>query len=194
MANRIRLSKFLSLILRHRAHDFEVALDSQGFADFDKVREIVEQRSREKYSEADWHAVLEGQMDGKKRFEVVDGQIRALYGHGKVTLVDYQSVKPPEILYHGTNPRALRSIRTQGLQPMKRQYVHLSRTVERALKVGGRRTDQVILLQVRAMEAHRSGITFYNPEPEHFLAKSVPPDFIDFPNFGKPCLFSIKND
>jgi putative RNA 2'-phosphotransferase len=182
MANRVRLSKFLSVILRHRAQDFGLILDTQGFADFETVREIVRQRSTVKYSEDDWQVVLDGQLDGKKRFEVVDGRIRALYGHSKVTPIEYLTVEPPTILYHGTNSQALKSIRRQGLQPMKRQYVHLSTTNERAIKVGGRRTEQVILLKIRASDARCSGILFYNPEPEHFLAKTIPPNFIDFPD------------
>ncbi|MGB7875121.1 MAG: RNA 2'-phosphotransferase [Anaerolineales bacterium] len=181
MAERRRLSKFLSLILRHRAQDFGLTLDSQGFADFDDVREVVSRRSTETYSEEDWQAVLDGQVDGEKRFEVVAGRIRALYGHSKVGPIEYPTVEPPAILYHGTNPQAVKSIRDQGLQAMKRQYVHLSTTVERAMKVGSRRTDQIILLKVRAAVAHRAGIAFYNPEPEHFLVKTIPVDFIDFP-------------
>lgn len=181
MADRKRLSKFLSLILRHRAQDFGLALDSEGFTDFEAVREVVKQRSPEAYSEEDWQAVLNGQTDGKKRFEVVAGRIRALYGHSKVRQIEYPSVEPPDILYHGTHPQALKAIRQQGLQAMKRQYVHLSRTVERAIKVGSRRTEQVILLKIRASEAYRAGISFYNPEPEHFLAKAIPADFIEFP-------------
>jgi len=182
MANRVRLSKFLSVILRHRAQDFGLTLDSQGFADFDAVREIVRQRSADHYSDEDWQDVLDRQTDGKKRFEALDGRIRALYGHSKVSPIAYQPVEPPPILYHGTNSRALESIRRQGLQPMKRQFVHLSITVERAEKVGRRRTEQVIILKIRSTDAHRSGISFYNPEPEHFLAKAIPPSFIDFPD------------
>jgi putative RNA 2'-phosphotransferase len=180
MADRRRLSKFLALILRHRAQDFGLRLDSQGFADFDAVRDVVCQHSKEKYSAEDWQAVLDGQTDGKRRFEMVAGKIRALYGHSKVGPVEYPPVEPPSILYHGTNSKALEAIRRQGLQSMKRQYVHLSRTVERAIKVGSRRTEQVLLLKIRASDAYRSGISFYNPDPEHFLAKAIPPDFIDF--------------
>lgn len=182
MTDRRRLSKFLSLVLRHRAQDFGLTLDSQGFTELATLREIVSQQSKEKYSEQDWQAVIDGQLDGKKRFEVINGRIRALYGHSKVSPVEYPSAEPPIILYHGTNPRALKAIRRQGLQPMKRQYVHLSTTIEPAIKVGSRRTEQVILLKIRASEAHRSGISFYNPELEHFLVQSIPPRFIDFPD------------
>jgi len=126
--------------------------------------------------------VLDGQTDGKKRFEVTGERIRALYGHSKVRPIEYPPVEPPPILYHGTHPQALKPIRSQGLQSMKRQYVHLSKTIDRAIKVGSRRTEQVILLKIRASDAYHSGISFYNPEPEHFLAKNIPVDFIEFPD------------
>jgi putative RNA 2'-phosphotransferase len=180
-----RLSKFVSLILRHRAKDFGVQLDAEGFTDFAGLQRIVAEKSSDPYSEDDWLFILRGDTDGKKRFELKDGRIRALYGHSRVDAVTYPPVEPPEVLYHGTTPQAEKNIRKTGLQPMKRQYVHLSANTERALSVGGRRTEQVSLLIVRAQDAHRAGIEFYNPEPLHFLAKSIPPQFIDFPNEAK---------
>ena len=181
MPNLTRLSKFISVILRHRANDFDLHLDPQGYVEFADLKRIVEEKSTDMYSEEDWHKVLNGELDGKKRFEVKDGRIRALYGHSKVEHVTYEPVTPPEVLYHGTTSQAEKAIRREGLRSMKRQYVHLSGNTERALNVGERRTEHVRLLVVRAAEAHRAGIEFYSPEPEHYLAQNIPPQFIDFP-------------
>lgn len=181
MGNLTQLSKFVSLTLRHRAKDFGLEMDSQGFVDFEALRILVGQKNTVAFSDEDWQKVLNGESDGKKRFEVVGGRIRALYGHSRVEQVSYQPVEPPEILYHGTTPKAEKNIRRLGLQPMKRQYVHLSKNLERAQSIGNRRTDTVTILIVRAKEAYRFGIKFYNPESEHFLAKTIPPEFIDFP-------------
>ena len=87
---------------------------------------------------------------------------------------------PPEILYHGTVDKALPAIRKQGLNGQKRQYVHLSTTTDRATDVAGRR-GKPILLRIRAKVAHDAGIEFYHPEPKHFLVKTLPPEFIEFP-------------
>ena len=181
MVNLTRFSKFVSLILRHRAKDFGLEMDSRGFVDFEALRALVAQKSTDVYSDEDWQKIVHGELDGKKRYELVDGRIRALYGHTRVAEVIYPAVEPPEILYHGTTPQAERNIRREGLRPMKRQYVHLSENTERALSVGNRRTDTVRLLVVRAREAVRAGIEFYNPEPEHYLARSIPSQFIEFP-------------
>jgi len=169
------------VILRHRARDFGLGMDSQGFVDYETLRALVASKSTDEYSDEDWQTILRGDLDGKKRYELVDGRIRALYGHSHVDAVTYPSVEPPAILYHGTTPQAERNIRREGLRSMKRQYVHLSENTARALSVGSRRTDEVRLLVVRAQEAARAGIEFHNPEPEHYLAKSIPPQFIDFP-------------
>lgn len=179
MADRVQLSKFLSLLLRHRADHWGLDLDEEGFIDLSAVWAIVSQRYPGRYDDADLHAVLAGDTDGKRRFEVVDGRIRALYGHSKVRRITYPPVEPPEVLYHGTNQDALVAIRRQGLLPMKRQYVHLSTTVERASTVALRRTAKPLILTIRAGEAFRAGIEFYHPEPLHYLAWSIPAGFID---------------
>lgn len=176
-----RLSKFVSTILRHRATDFGVELDERGFTDYTTLRALVQSRSHDQYTDADWDTIVNASADGKKRFEVADGRIRALYGHSRVNPVVYDPVTPPEVLYHGTTAQAAKAIRREGLRSMKRQYVHLSANTERAINVAQRRADGTVLLVIRAGEAHRSGIEFHCPEAEHYLAKSVPVTFIDFP-------------
>lgn len=86
---------------------------------------------------------------------------------------------PPEILYHGTTPGALPAIRKGGLRSMKRQYVHLSASIETATRVAERRTETAVILAVHAGEAARSGVEFFHPEPELYLAKAVPSQYID---------------
>ena len=125
---------------------------------------------------------MNGELDGKKRFEVREGRIRALYGHSKVDRVIYEPVTPPDILYHGTTMQAERAIRREGLRSMKQQYVHLSANADRVMSVGSCRTNDVRLFHIRSTEAHQeAGVEFYSPEPEHYLAQNIPPQFIDFP-------------
>lgn len=181
MTDLTRLSKFVSTILRHRARDFGVELDERGFTDYAALRILVQSRSHDQYTDADWDTIVNKSADGKKRFEVADGRIRALYGHSRVSPILYEPVTPPEVLYHGTTTQAAKAIHREGLRSMKRQYVHLSANTERAMNVAQRRADETVLLVVRAGEAHRSGIEFYCPEAEHYLAKSIPVNFIDFP-------------
>ncbi len=181
MPNLTKLSKFLSLILRHRAADFGIELDDQGFADVEAVWTQVTQRYQDRYSYRDLLQVVAG-FDDKQRFELVDGRIRARYGHSAVRTIEYDPVDPPEYLYHGTSQPALKSIREEGLQPQQRQMVHLSVDPEWAERVGKRHAKVAIVLRVRAGEMIAAGYEFYHPEPKHYLTAAVPVEFIDFPD------------
>ncbi|MDX1991703.1 MAG: RNA 2'-phosphotransferase [bacterium] len=180
MANLTRLSKFLSLMLRHKAVEFGLSLDSEGFTTLDSVWQQIQKRYPDQYTMQDLNTLLEKSPDGKQRFEVIQGRIRALYGHSSVPEIEYPAVEPPEILYHGTTPQALASIREHGLNSQQRQYVHLSTDTERASTVAGRRGKPVLLV-IRAKAAHAAGLIFHHPEPKHYLVKAIPPEFIEFP-------------
>jgi putative RNA 2'-phosphotransferase len=179
MKEMVKLSKFLSYMLRHRPDQFGLVMDDEGFTDLEAVWAQVEKRFGARFSRQDLTTLVEDTPFGKQRLEIRDGRIRALYGHSKVA-VDYPPVEPPEILYHVTTPEAVKFIRKEGLKSQKRQFVHLSTTIERASNVATRHGKPVIL-RIRALEAHKAGHVFHHPEPQHFLVRSVPPEFIEFP-------------
>ncbi len=181
----VRLSKFMSLVLGHRAEAFGLAPDDEGFVPLATLQAVIARELRGEFGPADVAAVIE--RGAPRRFELRGAQVRASYGHSLQTAepVAYPSVEPPAVLYHGTHGRALAGIRRDGLQSMGRQYVHLSATLERAEDVGGRRTSAPVILRVRALDAHQAGVVFHSPEPRHFLARAIPPAFIDFPE--SPC-------
>jgi putative RNA 2'-phosphotransferase len=181
MADLIRLSKFLAVLLRHEPEQFGLALDEEGFAATDLVWEKVNQRYPGQYTYQDLLTVVEGDASGKKRYEIQGQHIRALFGHSTAQKISYPPVEPPEILYHGTTHEVLNTIRTEGLKSQSRQYVHLAIGKQRAETVAQRHGGKPVLLSVRAGEAHRAGIVFHNPEPEHYLAEAIPPEFIEFP-------------
>ena len=177
----IPLSRYLSVVLRHRAQDFGLEMDPNGFVELEGLWALVIERFGDQYDLEDLQKVVAGEADGRKRFEIVAGGMRALYGHSRVGAVTYPPAEPPEYLYHGTSPQALGSIRRQGLQPLKQQYVHLSATEKIARKEGGHRAKWPVLLKIRARQAAAAGVVFHHPEELHWLAKAVPPEFIEFP-------------
>jgi putative RNA 2'-phosphotransferase len=179
--NDTRLSKFMSLILRHRATEFGLTPDAEGFVPLADLARLAAERMGATLE--DVQRVIEFGDGSKKRFEIRGEQIRARYGHSLDlgTEVEYPPAEPPEVLYHGTNPHALARIRAEGLQAMNRQYVHLSTTTARAREVAGRRTRRIVLLTIRAKRAHAAGIIFHAPEPQHYLARAIPVEFIILP-------------
>jgi len=47
----------------------------------------------------------------KKRYEISNGKIRALYGHSIPQRIIKEQKCPPEVLYHGTARRFVKSIK-----------------------------------------------------------------------------------
>jgi putative RNA 2'-phosphotransferase len=84
---------------------------------------------------------------------------------------------PPDVLYHGTAIRFLDSIRKDGLKPMGRQYVHLSRTEEIAITVGKRHGEPVVLY-IDAKTMCEEGHKFYISENKVWLVDKVPIKYI----------------
>ena len=180
MANKTQLSKFLALVLRHKADEFNLQLDVDGFVDVDQVWEIIQKRYSNQFSYSDLESIVKGDNHGKKRYEIVDGKIRAMFGHSDVREITYPIVTPPKYLYHGTSQEAIESIKTTGLQAQSRQYVHFTTNLENAKRVANRHSKNTIILQIHALDAHNEGVVFHQPEAEHYLSKHVAPKYINF--------------
>lgn len=175
-----QLSKTIAHALRHQPYLYELELDEDGWVSVDDLLAGLRQRKRwRQVTIDDLQAVLA--LPGKKRYEMANGRIRALYGHSTTSKIRKIPAEPPTILYHGTAPETAVLIMQGGLKPMSRQYVHLSVDVETAVQVGSRKAPQPIILQVRAKEAYQAGIPFYEGHDLVWLADLIPPEFIQAP-------------
>lgn len=181
----VQLSRFMALILRHRADQFGVELDDQGYASIEDLIRAI--RSSPRWRRVTREDILEVvRQQEKRRFEINRERIRALYGHSLPQRITYPEVDPPDYLYHGTGPASLNRIRVEGLLPMERQYVHLSVTPQDAYEVGRRRSRHPVILRIRAREAQQAGTRFYRPEGHIYLAKRVPRQFIEELSRSRP--------
>ena len=170
-ASVVRLSKLLSLMLRHRPQEFDLEVDGQGFADLDRVVSAL-QKKDDSICVSD----VEGIVDGteKKRFEIVEGKIRARYGHSFRVDLGLDPAEPPEALYKGVHPRELEATLASGLKPFDRQYVHLSYEADVAAQLG-RGGNAVV--KIDATSAHAAGVEFFDCGPT-MLTELVPSDFL----------------
>lgn len=156
--NLTKISKYMSLILRHRPDVIGLTLDPHGWAG---VRELI-RGIQGKYPEFSREMLEEiVRTDEKQRysFDQHGMRIRANQGHSVHVDVDMEEKDPPEILYHGTGRKSQSSILAKGLLPGSRLFVHLSGDTETARKVGKRHGDPVIFI-VHAGQMARDGYTF----------------------------------
>ncbi len=178
MKNLTRVSKFLSLVLRHKPQEIGILLDANGWANIDEL--IEKSRSKGIYLTFDTieEVVL---TNDKQRFALSDDCCRIRANQGHSVSVDLQLLKtePPAFLYHGTVDKFIDSIKKSGLQKMSRQHVHLSKDHETAHKVGSRRGAPVIL-KINAGQMHNDGYAFYCSENGVWLCHDVPVKYIEF--------------
>jgi len=168
-----RVSRYVSYLLRHNPEDLE--MDDKGFVEFEKL--LFKIRSR--FPEADRNLLTEiVNKSERQRFETVGSKIRALYGHTIEVNVALKEDREIALLFHGTTREAAKEILKKGLEPMKRQWVHLSPTEEIALDVGRRRASSPIILVVDAAQARDSRVKFYQASDKVFVCKHVPAKFI----------------
>lgn len=175
----VRLSKWLSLRLRHDPAAIGLALDSAGWA---AVQDLITASARHgmRFDRAALETVVA--QNNKRRFEFDEpgARIRARQGHSIEVDLGYADATPPGLLYHGTATRFLPAIWRAGLRPMSRHDVHLSADVETAQAVGGRHGKSVVLtVDATAMAAQ--GHTFRVTGNGVWLTAEVPPRYLSGP-------------
>ncbi len=171
-----KISKFLSLVLRHKPETIHIHLDENGWVDVDELIEKLNNNGAEISFEILEHVV---KTNVKKRFAFNEdkSKIRASQGHSMKVDLNYKPISPPEKLYHGTSIRFLDSILKNGIEKRDRQHVHLSSDRQTALKVGQRHGKPTIL-EIQASKMHEKGCKFYLSENNVWLTEHIPTEYI----------------
>jgi putative RNA 2'-phosphotransferase len=174
-----RISKFISLVLRHRPELAGLQPDARGWVPVEALLQGLAQHNRSvSRDELDYLVA----HNPKKRYAYSeDGQfIRAQQGHSIEVELDYVAQEPPEYLFHGTATRHLDGIRKLGLIKGSRHHVHLSQDQDTAAKVG-QRHGKLVILKVKAGQMHQEGHAFYCTPNQVWLTDQVPVDYLHFP-------------
>lgn len=174
-----RLSKFISMILRHKPEVIGITLDEHGWADVDELIKGINETGEEvEFSKTTLEKIVK--TDKKQRYSVSQDKtlIRANQGHSIPVDVELEKKEPPKILYHGTGVKSVKAIQEQGLLPMERLYVHLSTDVETATNVGKRHGTPVIF-KVNTEQMQKDGYDFFQSVNGIWLTKEVPAKYLE---------------
>ena len=172
----VRVSKRLSFVLRHRPDSVGLTLGPAGWVDVDELLAALA-RNGLRLTRAELGSVVAG--NDKRRFAFDDSgtRIRASQGHSVPVALGYDAEPPPDVLFHGTVQRFLPAILAEGLRPGNRHAVHLSRDVETATAVGGRRGRPVVL-RVDAAGMAADGYVFTLSANGVWLTDAVPARYL----------------
>ena len=171
-----KLSKFLSLVLRHKPEVIGIQLEENGWTDvqilLNKMQEAGKSIDLETLT-----AIVDADNKGRYSFNMDKTRIRANQGHSVEIDLGYQATTPPDILYHGTAKRFVESILKTGLEKRNRHHVHLTADRQTAVTVG-KRHGKPVILEVLAKEMLESGYEFYVSDNGVWLTDHVPVKYL----------------
>lgn len=175
--NLTKISKYISLILRHKPETIGISLDKHGWAN---VQDLIKGVNKTyKLNMEMLEEIVE--TDDKQRYSFNEDKtmIRANQGHSINVDVELEEAMPPKYLYHGTATKYMESIWNTGLMPKSRLYVHLSVDAETAIRVGERHGKPMVF-RVRSKSMYDQGFKFYKSKNGVWLAEQVPVEFLEW--------------
>lgn len=184
--NKEQFSKYLSYILRHNPGQLGLVLGRDGYVSTEKLIDAMNNSSVCKYTVEllDLKKIVES--DEKQRYSFLGDAdssylyIRANQGHSvKDVKMNYQVVKPPSVLYHGTSVENSELILDScEIKPMSRQFVHLSQNIDTAIKVG-KRHGKPVVFKIDTEKAYNDGVKFYLTENNIYLVESISTKYLE---------------
>jgi putative RNA 2'-phosphotransferase len=175
-ARRVKVSKFLSLHLRHEPERLGLTLEPGGWVPVAALLAGGAAQgfplTREELSE-----VVASSDKQRFAFDPTGTRIRANQGHSVPVDLQLEPTPPPDVLYHGTADHTLALVLKEGLSRMSRHHVHLSPDADTAVKVG-RRHGRPVVLVVDAATMVRDGFAFYRSANGVWLTDRVPPQYL----------------
>jgi putative RNA 2'-phosphotransferase len=172
----VRVSKYLSLHLRHHPERLGLTLGAGGWVAVDQLLDACA-RDGFPITRAELEEVVATNDKQRYSFDETGTLIRANQGHSAPVDLELEPVEPPALLYHGTGDGSVAVIQAEGLKKMARHHVHLSADVATARKVGMRHGRPVIFA-VDAAAMRRDGHLFYRSANGVWLVDSVAPQYL----------------
>lgn len=174
--NLMRISKLISLVLRHKPEEIGLTLDEHGWGNVEEL--LTKMQPRYDIDMATLEEIVRTNNKQRFSFDKTHTKIRANQGHSIEVDVELQEAVPPEILYHGTGEKSVVAIDEKGLLPMNRLHVHLSGDEETAIRVG-KRHGKLVIYKVKSGEMSRDGYIFYLSVNNVWLTKEVPVKYLE---------------
>lgn len=166
MNNQIKKSKHLAYLLRHS--------DLPDYNGWAKASVVLGDLG---LSLQDLQQIVESDNKGRFEFSEDKSSVRALYGHSIDVNLGLEPTIPPLVLYHGTAEKYIDSIMKEGLRPRKRNFVHLSETIDVAKQIGIRHGSPIVLsIDTGAML--KAGYKFYKAPNGIWLTEDILPKFL----------------
>ncbi|MEA3559477.1 MAG: RNA 2'-phosphotransferase [Candidatus Thermoplasmatota archaeon] len=174
------LGRIMAGILRHFPEKFGMDMDEEGFVDAYKMVSAIKRKRGDKVR---WlrpsHIIGLVETDPKGRYQVDNNHVRATYGHSLELSMSLPTDNIPERLYYPAHPNEVDRVLKEGLHPMDRAMVHLSKTWNDAYEAGiHREGPDPVIVRIDAEDAMNNGIIIQRAGKTVFTVEEIPSDFL----------------
>lgn len=178
MSNKEQISKLISYWLRHNPSDGNLMMDEFGWVPTASLLMALNNKNSGTTLE---DILILNQSFDKIRWEFnEDGTtIRATHGHSVPVILPNDEAIPPSVLYHGTSVANFYNILLKGLQPMERQFVHLSANIQTAVEVA-KRYGKPIIIEINTEALSKTGSSFYQTSDNVWLTTAISAEYLSF--------------
>ena len=172
------LTRLMIYILGYRPDEFGVVPGPGGYVPYKELLQAIHEEPGWGYvRRSHFNEVLMG--NDRSLFEYDDKRIRAMKREWTFDLGNLPDTLP-KILFIAVRGRAHPHIMEKGLLSNPDKFLSLSSEKEMAMRIGRRRDQNPVLLEVLAQQAEKSGVPFY-PFGDLLLAKEIPAGFLSGP-------------
>jgi putative RNA 2'-phosphotransferase len=172
-------------MLGYRPDEFGLVPDPDGYIPYKDLLQAI-------HEEPEWGYVRQGHFneilmgDDRAQFQWDDKRIKVLKREWQMDLENpFEGL--PTILFVAVRRRAHPHVLEKGLRSSTDKFLTLSPEKEMAIRIGTRRDQSPVLLEVMALQAENKGVPFH-AFGQLFLAKEVPADYITGPPVSRDIL------
>ena len=176
------LGSLLAYMLGHRPAEFGLLPDGEGFVSYKELIQAI-------HEETGWQYIRRSHLNevllGKNRhfFQPEDRRIKALKREWQLDL-ENPAKSLPKVLLTAVRRRAHAVVMEKGLKSAEGRYNILTLDQDFALRLGRRRDQKPVLLEINAAMAESEGVLFYSFD-NLFLCRHIPARFISGPPVAK---------
>ena len=179
------LTRLLIYILGHNPDEFGLVPDHDGYVSYKELIQAI-------HEEQGWGYVRRGHIreillsNDRVCFEYDEERIRARERTWHLD-VEPSPGDLPKILFIAVRRRAHPHVMEKGLRSIQGRYLPLSQDEAMALRIGRRRDQKPVMIEVRAHQAKKEGVLFI-PFGQLFLATDIPAEYVSGPPVPKEVL------
>ena len=176
------LCRFMIYVLGHNPGEFGLVPDKNGFVILKELVQVM-------HEEEGWHNINQGRInevmmsDERHYFEADENRIRAVERNWELNL-DVPADHTPPILYTPIRRKAHYTVIERGLGQRENNYYVLSADKSMAERIGKRKDQKPVLLEIMAGKARDEGLLVFSFS-DLFLTNEIPPRYIVGPPVPK---------